>query len=90
MRARVRADSPVRLRFSTYFFPGWRAEVDGRPAEIAPDPPNGLIGLDLPPGEHDVQIRFGTTAVRRVAAALSLVGAALVVGLWVYGRHKGV
>jgi hypothetical protein len=90
VRARVRADGPVRLRFFTYFFPGWRAEVDGRPAEIAPDPPNGLIGLDLPPGEHDVQIHFGTTAVRRVAAALSLVGTALVVGLWVYGRRKGV
>lgn len=88
-RARVQADGPVHLRFFTYYFPGWRAEVDGRPAEIAPDPPNGLIGLDLPPGEHDVRIRFGATPVRRGAAALSLVGLALVVGLWIYGRRRG-
>jgi hypothetical protein len=79
--ARVRAESEVRLRFYTYYFPGWRATVDGQAVEVSPDPPNGLIGLALPPGEHVVQLRFGATPVRSLAAGLAIVALAVVVGL---------
>ncbi len=77
--ARVRAEGPVRLRFYTSYFPGWRATVDGQPAAISADPPNGLIGLDLPAGEHEVSLRFGATPARSAAAAASI--AALLVAL---------
>lgn len=86
--ARVRADGEVRLRFYTYYFPGWRATVDGAPAEITPDPPNGLIGLTLPPGEHEVRLRFGPTPVRRVASAVSLLALAGVGLLLLADRHR--
>jgi hypothetical protein len=84
---RVRAETEVRLRFYTYYFPGWQAAVDGRPVEIAADPPNGLIGLTLPPGEHDVRLRFGPTPVRRVAAGLSLLALGGILLLWFVGRR---
>ena len=87
--ARVSAEGPVRLRFYTHYFPGWRATVDGQPVEIQPDSPNGLIGLDLPAGEHRVQLEFGATPVRRVSAGLSIVGLTLVVGLWLANRPRG-
>jgi hypothetical protein len=74
----VRATGPARLRFYTHYFPGWQAHVDGQPAEIAPDPPNGLIGVDVPAGEHMVEVRFGPTPVRRTAALLSLAALAAV------------
>jgi hypothetical protein len=85
--AHVRAESEVRLRFYTYYFPGWQASVNGRLAEIAPDPPNGLIGLTLPPGEHDVRLRFGPTPVRRLATGISLVALVGLVWLWLAGRR---
>jgi hypothetical protein len=87
--ARIRADGPVRLRFYTHYFPGWRATVDGQPVEVQPDPPNGLIGLDLLPGEHQVQVQFGATPVRRASAAVSIVGLMSVVGLWAVSRRRG-
>lgn len=86
--ARVRADSQVRLRFYTNYFPGWQATVDGQPVAIAPDPPDGLIGLDLPPGEHVVQVRLTATPVRRAGTVLSLIAAAGVVALLVLGRRR--
>jgi hypothetical protein len=86
--ARVRADSQVRLRFYTNYFPGWQATVDGEPVAIAPDPPDGLIGLDLPPGEHMVQVRLTATPVRRAGTVLSLIAAAGVVALLVLGRRR--
>jgi hypothetical protein len=87
--ARVRADSDVRLRFYTYYFPGWRATVDGQAVAVAPDPPNGLIGLTLAPGEHEVQLRFGPTPVRTLGAVLSVVALAAVLGfLWMEPKRR--
>ncbi len=86
--ARVRADGPVRLRFYTHYFPGWRATVDGQPVEIQPDAPNGLIGLDLPAGEHQVQLRFGATPVRSTSAALSIVALVVIAALWVVDPRR--
>jgi hypothetical protein len=87
-RARVRADGAVRLRFYTNFFPGWQATVDGRPVEIAPDPPDGLIGLNLPPGEHEVRLRLMPTPVRQIGLALSLLTALGVVALFVWDARR--
>ena len=84
--ARVDAQSDIRLRFYTYYFPGWQATVDGRPVSIAPEPPNGLITLDVPPGEHLVQLRFGPTPLRRLAAAITLASLA-VAGLLCFGQR---
>jgi len=85
--AHVLADTDIQLRFYTYYFPGWRAMVDGQPVEISHDPPNGLIGLILPPGEHEVRLRFGATPLRRVAAGISLAALAAILGLFAWERR---
>jgi hypothetical protein len=86
-QARVQADDEVRLRFYTYYFPGWQATVDGRPVEILPDPPNGLIGLVVPPGEHEIRLRFGATPLRRVSAGISLTTLVIITALSFIGRR---
>ncbi len=88
--ARVQADGDVHLRFYTYYFPGWRATVDGRPVQIVPDPPNGLIGLTVPSGTHQVSVRFGATPLRVVAGTVSLAGLACVVTLLILDRRRVV
>ncbi|RME85188.1 MAG: hypothetical protein D6775_03455 [Caldilineae bacterium] len=74
-RVQVRAKTAVTLQFYTYWYPGWRATVNGRPAAIRPEGPDALITLDLPPGEHEVAIRFANTPLRTVAAAVTLLTA---------------
>ena len=86
--ARVRADGDVRLRFYTYYFPGWRATLDGRPLPIVPDPPNELIGVTVPSGAHQVEIRFGATPLRVAAGAVSLAGLACAVALLILDRKR--
>ena len=83
-RAQVRSDAGVTLRFYTYYFAGWRATIDGNPVEIRPDGPNGLITLDVPPGEHAVAVFYGSTPPRVAGALLSglgLVGILLLLAL---------
>lgn len=79
-RARLEIETPgaVRARYFSFAFPGWRVLVDGRPAEIIPGDPQGLITFDLPAGRHVVEVTWGSTPVRTVATMLSLVALASV------------
>jgi hypothetical protein len=82
------------LQFYTYYFPGWRGYVDGREVQIYPMGPYGLITLRVPPGGHEVSIRFGTTPVRvigtLVTVASLLLGFAILALSWTREarRHK--
>lgn len=59
------------------YFPGWRAEVDGKPVEVG-HTPAGLISLRIPPGEHDVTVRFGSTWPRIAGWIIAIVAGALI------------
>ncbi len=78
----VRATTDVRLQFLTYWYPGWRATIDGQPVPIAREGPYSLITLDVPAGDHRVAIRFGDTPARALAAAVSGLSVLVFVGLW--------
>ena len=56
-----------------FYYPGWR--VDGlEDSTVRPDPKNGLITFTVPPGEHLLTLRLGSTPLRTTATALSLAG----------------
>ncbi len=82
-KVEVLAKTPVTLQFYTYYFPGWAATVDGRPAPIRPEGDLGLITLDVPAGKHVVHIRMGTmsTPARRVGTIVSIVALVLALAL---------
>jgi hypothetical protein len=86
--AQVQADEPLRLVFYNYYFPGWRATVNGVSAEIRPEGPNGLITLDLPPGTHDVRLQFGSTPPRIAGALLSGLGVLGIAALFILDRRR--
>lgn len=77
-RYRFRAAAPFLAQFHTFYFPGWQATVDGRPAEIEIRPPLGLIGVEVPAGEHEVALRFVSLPHQTASNAISLLA---VVGL---------
>lgn len=68
---------PFQARFFTFYFPGWRAYIDGQPVEISIEPGSGLITVPMPAGSHQLRLGFGDTPLRRASNAVS--GAALVV-----------
>ena len=41
-----RAAGPERLRYETYYFPGWKVYCDGERIEARPSAPHGLIEFD--------------------------------------------
>jgi uncharacterized membrane protein len=74
------------------YFPGWEAWLDHRKAAIdyENDDYPGLITLDIPPGEHELVVKFTeNTPARIVGDSLSLLALASIAGwAWVIRRRK--
>ncbi|MFN2240967.1 MAG: hypothetical protein ACK2U2_01685, partial [Anaerolineae bacterium] len=83
---KVWVESPegTALRFFTYYFPGWRVYIDGErlPDEaLRAETPYGLITVDVPPGEHQVLLRWGDTPLRLAGKVLTLTCLVWAIGL---------
>jgi hypothetical protein len=77
--ATIELEAPVafRARYLAFYFPGWRAHVDGESVAVAPTSPDGLVTFDVPGGRHTIQVSFGETPLRLLADVVSLLGLAL-------------
>jgi hypothetical protein len=67
----VESPQPFRLTINRFFYPGWRAWVDGKPVEIVPETEWGRFTFPVPAGRHHLVVRFGETPLRLVADLLS-------------------
>jgi len=77
---RLLVEMPERfiLRIFTFYFPGWRAYVDGEQVPIEVAKPEGFITLWVPEGQHEVLIRFEDTPARQIGWVMTGLG---IVGL---------
>jgi hypothetical protein len=57
------------------YWPGWEAQIDGRPTSVWPVEGSGYLALYVPPGEHQVTLQLGRTPVRLAAELISLAAA---------------
>ena len=76
---------PFTATFNTFYFPGWMAEVDGKPVELVPEVPYGRISVPVPEGQHRLEVWFGTTPPRVLANGVSLLSL-LALGILGYAR----
>ncbi len=73
VEGQVQADGPATVQFLTYWFPGWRVWLDGKPIPSRPEGPYGLLTMDVPPGEHTVSIRMAGTPARHAGTGISAI-----------------
>jgi len=55
--AMVACDGPCLLLLAQPWAPGWKARVDGRPAELL-RPNLAALGVMVPPGEHEAELVY--------------------------------
>jgi len=84
-RFQVVTPKGFRLRLYTFFFPGWRAYVDGTAVDIEVGRPEGFITLHVPEGEHTVLVRFEDTWPRRLGWLVAGLGLAALIAAVVLG-----
>lgn len=86
-KAVITTDEPTTARFKTFKFPGWTARIDGADVEIFSDPIEAQV-IQVPQGEHTVEITYGSTPARNLGAATSVSGLVLVFILMLSGRLR--
>jgi len=75
------------LRFQSFYFPGWQAHLDEQTAlTLYPSTNLGLLTVDLPPGNHHLQLSWAGTTIQRWAGMISLLTLALF--SWHYLRRS--
>lgn len=77
----VQAEDAVELVIGSHAFPGWTVWIDGARVDFAIDPATGAIRVPVPAGRHHVHAAFVDTPIRRAANLLSLLSAAIWVGV---------
>jgi hypothetical protein len=77
----IHTDNPVTLTYRQFYFPGWRATLDGEPLACRPSHPEGLLLFDVPAGTHVLRVTFGSTWPRTLGWALSGLGALALVSI---------
>lgn len=56
---------------NTAFFPGWESFIDNKKERVLNK--NGIIEIEVPSGNHTVEVKFGDTNIRRLSKSLSLI-----------------
>ncbi|MBI4670393.1 MAG: hypothetical protein HY741_01825 [Chloroflexi bacterium] len=77
------AQTAWRAIYRTFYFPGWRAFVDGRAVEITPTPRTGLIAFDVANGAN-IRVAYVGTDVEHVSEWISTASAILVLGILIF------
>jgi len=88
MGARLRIETPVAFRalYKQFYYPGWQVEVDGRAVPLVAVAPYGLLGFEIPSGEHEIVVRPTTTPMRIAGTAISAAGMLCAAGLLLLDR----
>jgi hypothetical protein len=91
VRVRTKSPSPSILVLSEVYYPDWRVQVDGRPAELL-RADYLLRGVALEAGEHEVVFRYDSSLIKESAYAsatmLGIVTLTLIAGLLISSRGR--
>jgi hypothetical protein len=67
------------LSFPIINWPGWQAFVDDQPIETRAAPDLGYIQIDVPRGEHRVDLKLGNTPIRSLGEIISVIALIIIV-----------
>ncbi len=75
------------LRLYLFYFPGWKAYVDGQEVPIKIAAPEGFVTVWIPAGDHEVLLRFEDTPPRTLGWLVAGIGlAGFLLAVWRFPR----
>jgi uncharacterized membrane protein len=76
--------TPLILRFSTFYYPGWEARIDGKRCGIMIEKDSGSMVIEVPEGRHEIELSFKDTSVRYYGRVISIISLILVFSVYLY------
>lgn len=86
-RFKVAGGEPSTMRVRTFYYPHWRADVNGAPVDVSPDN-DGLITLPLAADAAEVRLLFAEPARARRAVWVSIFAWLAIAALALVGFRK--
>lgn len=80
----IQAVSPFALQIRQMYFPGWQATLDGQRIEVKPTGKQGLATVEIPAGEHTLEIWYGGTRNQKISGWVTLAGLLVCAGLYLW------
>lgn len=77
----VLAQSPFKIRFNRFYFPGWNLYANGQKANINYKNDKGIINLSLPAGNYDLKLIFTASPIRKFSNVITLLSLGLLLYL---------
>lgn len=87
-RFRIAAGEEEIARIGTFYYPRWRATVNGRDAALGQDA-NGSILIEIPAEEADVKLVFEESTLTEATRALSAVGWIIILWFSILALGRG-
>jgi len=72
LEVEIQAKKESEVIVNNYYFPGWKAFVDGKETEIKILEPLGNMSVPVVAGEHKMSVNFSETFIRSLADKISL------------------
>ena len=84
----VHATEPGEILIKTFYYPRWKAYVDKKLLPIKPDPITGLIDIEIPQGEYDINLKFEMSTYRFIGYIISLIFAGVILLFLIFRIKK--
>lgn len=88
---KITASESITVRIKTFYFPGWKAYIGEKQAGTKTEKDTGAMLIDMPKGEHIIELRFEDTPIRYYSKIISMISfliMALIVIKSVSNRRK--
>jgi len=69
---KIIAEEPLVAKIQTFYFPGWKAYLNGSEISIQTEKGTGAMLIDIPQGDHKLELKFVDTPVRYCGKLISL------------------
>lgn len=78
----ITTSAAMPLRLAQFYYPGWRARLDGTTDLLTyPSTNLGLLTVDVPAGRHDLRLEWVGTPLQRWGGRVTLLALAALIGL---------
>jgi hypothetical protein len=84
----VTMQSPGVVQIRLFAFPGWRVRLNGELVDYRVSPPHGVMEIDVPAGEHRIDVAMGGTPIRTAGAVISGLTLLTMLGLLYVGMRS--
>ncbi len=83
----IKAETEIKIRENTLYFPGWNVNMNKNVVQIYPDK-KGVINVDIPKGVYNLTLKYEDPFVLKLSKIISLASLILIITYLIFSFYK--